>query len=71
MSIFGIAKKFTDAFFDGLKKNATNRAIEAAKKNKAIKAEKKNKVVQTKIVDNYWELEKASRKLHKMLRDLE
>jgi hypothetical protein len=60
--LFGAAKKFSDAFFDGLKANATNKAIEAAKKNK---------VVPTKIVDKMVELEKASKELQKMLRDLE
>ncbi len=34
--LFGAAKKFTDAFFDGLKSNATNKAIESAKKNKQV-----------------------------------
>lgn len=60
--LFGAAKKFSDAFFDGLKANATNKAIEAAKKNKAVP---------TKIVDKMMELEKASKDLQKMLRDLE
>lgn len=60
--LFGAAKKFSDAFFDGLKTNATNKAIEAAKKNK---------VVPTKIVDKMVELEKASKELQKMLKDLE
>jgi len=32
--LFGAAKKFTDAFFDGLKTNAVNRALEQAKQNK-------------------------------------
>lgn len=60
--LFGATKKFSDAFFDGLKANATNKAIEAAKKNKAVP---------TKIVDKMMELEKASKDLQKMLRDLE
>ena len=34
--LFGAAKKFTDAFFDGLKANATNKAINAARKNKSV-----------------------------------
>jgi hypothetical protein len=34
--LFSATKKFSDAFFDGLKSNATNRAIEAAKKNKQV-----------------------------------
>jgi len=32
--LFGAAKKFTDAFFDGLKTNAVNKALEQAKQNK-------------------------------------
>jgi hypothetical protein len=32
--LFGAAKQFTDAFFDGLKQNAINKALEQAKKNK-------------------------------------
>jgi hypothetical protein len=32
--LFGAAKKFTDAFFDGLKSNAINKALEQAKQNK-------------------------------------
>ncbi len=34
--LFGAARKFSDAFFDGLKTNATNKAINAAKKNKSV-----------------------------------
>jgi hypothetical protein len=32
--LYGAAKKFTDAFFDGLKANAVNKALEQAKQNK-------------------------------------
>jgi hypothetical protein len=60
--LFGAAKKFSDAFFDGLKSNATNKAIRAAKKNKAVP---------TKIVDKMMQIEKASDELEKILRDLE
>ena len=35
-NIFDAAKKFSDAFFDGLKQNATNKAIQAAKKNPKV-----------------------------------
>jgi hypothetical protein len=42
--IFGAAKKFSDAFFDGLKSNATNKAIEAAKKNKQVPSQLVNKM---------------------------
>lgn len=34
--LFGAAKKFSDAFFDGLKTNATNKAINAARNNKSV-----------------------------------
>ena len=34
--IFGAAKKFSDAFFDGLKANAVNRALKQAEKNPKI-----------------------------------
>lgn len=34
--LFGAAKKFSDAFFDGLKTNAVNKAVQAAKKNKEV-----------------------------------
>lgn len=32
--LFGTLKNFSDAFFDGLKNNATNAALERAKRNK-------------------------------------
>lgn len=35
--LFGAAKQFSDAFFDGLKNNATNSALEKAKQNKLPK----------------------------------
>jgi hypothetical protein len=35
-NVFGSVKKFTDAFFDGLKMNAVNRAIKAAEKNPKV-----------------------------------
>ena len=34
--LFGAAKKFSDAFFDGLKVNATNRALAQAQNNPKI-----------------------------------
>lgn len=34
--LFGAAKKFSDSFFDGLKSNATNRALKMAEKNKKV-----------------------------------
>ena len=32
-NIFGAARKFSDAFFDGLKSNAVNKALKQAEKN--------------------------------------
>lgn len=32
-NIFGAARKFSDAFFDGLKSNAINKALKQAEKN--------------------------------------
>jgi len=52
--LFGAAKKFSDAFFDGLKSNATNKAIRAAKKNKAVP---------TKIVDKMKQIDKLAKEL--------
>jgi hypothetical protein len=60
--LFGAAKKFSDAFFDGLKSNATNKAIQAAKNNKSVPP---------KIVQKMTEIERASKELDRMLRDLE
>jgi len=60
--LFGAAKKFSDAFFDGLKTNATNRALSAAKKNKKIPP---------RIVQKMSEIDKASKELDRMLKDLE
>ena len=37
--LFSASKRFSDAFFDGLKSNATNTAIKAAKKNKKVPSE--------------------------------
>lgn len=52
--IFGAAKKFSDAFFDGLKNNATNKAIEAARKNKQVPSQ---------LVQKMTELEKLAKEL--------
>lgn len=60
--LFGAAKKFSNSFFDGLKKNATNKALQAAKKNKKVPVAIVNKMTQ---------IEKASKELEKMLKDLE
>ena len=60
--LFSASKRFSDAFFDGLKNNATNKAINVAKKNKSVP---------TKVVDKMLAIEKASEELEKMIRDLE
>ena len=60
--LFSASKRFSDAFFDGLKNNATNKAIKVAKKNKSVP---------TKIVSKMLAIEKASEELEKMIRDLE
>jgi hypothetical protein len=60
--LFGAAKKFTDAFFDGLKSNAVNTALEKAKKNKSVPP---------KIVQKMDELDRAARELEKMIKELE
>lgn len=52
--LFGAAKKFSDAFFDDLKTNATNKAIAAAKKNKKIPV---------KIIQRMEQIEKLSKEL--------
>lgn len=60
--LFSATKKFSDAFFDGLKTNATNKAIQAARKNKSVPP---------KIVQKMSEIERASKELDRMLKDLE
>jgi hypothetical protein len=60
--LFGAAKKFTDAFFDGLKSNAVNSALATAKKNKDIPVP---------IVKKMEQLDKAAKELEKMLKELE
>lgn len=52
--LFGAAKKFSDAFFDGLKSNATNKAIQAAKRNKQVPSE---------LVKKMSELDKLAKEL--------
>jgi hypothetical protein len=52
--IFDAAKKFSDAFFDGLKSNATNKAIDAAKKNKQVPSQ---------IIQKMSDLEKLAKEL--------
>jgi hypothetical protein len=60
--LFGAAKKFSDAFFDGLKSNAINKALKQAEKNKKVPPP---------IVKKMIEIDRAAAELEKMLRDLE
>ena len=60
--VFDSAKKFTDAFFDGLKRNAINHALEKAKKNKNMPVP---------VVEKMKELDKAAKELEQMLKDYE
>ena len=61
-NLFDSAKKFSDAFFDGLKSNAVNHALEKAKKNKSMPVP---------VVQKMKELDKAARELEQMLKDYE
>ena len=60
--LFSASKRFSDAFFDGLKSNATNTAIKAAKKNKKVPP---------RVVQKMSQIEKASKELEKMLKELD
>lgn len=52
--LFGAAKKFTDAFFDGLKSNAINKALKQAEKNPKIP---------TPIIDKMKAIDKLAKEL--------
>jgi hypothetical protein len=56
--LFGAAKQFTDAFFDGLKQNAINKALEQAKKNK----------MPDDVIDTMEKIEKESERLNNLLK---
>jgi hypothetical protein len=60
--LFGTARRFTDAFFDGLKANAINSALANAKQAKKIPVP---------IVDKMIELDKAAKELKQMIKDYE
>ena len=45
-NVFDAGKRFTDAFFDGLKRNAVNKALIAAKKNPELPVPIVNKMIQ-------------------------
>jgi hypothetical protein len=57
--LFGAAKKFTDAFFDGLKSNAVNKALKQAEKNPKIP---------TPIIDKMKEIDKLAKELENDLK---
>ena len=52
--LFGAAKKFTDAFFDGLKSNAVNKALKQAEKNPKIP---------TPVIDKMKAIDKLAKEL--------
>jgi hypothetical protein len=52
--LFGSAKKFSDAFFDGLKTNATNKAFKQAQKNKKVPS---------KIIQKMSQIDKLAKEL--------
>ena len=56
--LFGAAKQFTDAFFDGLKQNAINKALEQAKRNK----------MPDDVIDTMEKIEKESERLNTLLK---
>jgi hypothetical protein len=56
--LFGAAAKFTEEFFDGLKTNAINRALEQAKKNK----------MPDDVIDTMELIEKESERLTNLLK---
>lgn len=60
--LFGAARKFSDAFFDGLKANAVNKALKQAEKNPKMPVP---------IIDKMREIDKAADELQKMLKELE
>lgn len=59
--IFGATEKFINAFFDGLKVNTLNRALEKAKENPKMPS---------KLIDKMEELEKLSKELKTMSKQL-
>lgn len=60
--LFGSAKKFTDAFFDGLKSNAINIALKQAKSNPKIPVA---------IVEKMKEIDKLAKELEDDLKRYE
>jgi hypothetical protein len=60
--LFGAARKFSDAFFDGLKSNAVNRALKQAEKNPQMPSP---------IIEKMKAIDKAAKELENMLKELE
>lgn len=60
--LFDSTRRFSDEFFDGLKSNATNKALAAAKKNKSLPP---------KIIQKLVQLDDAANELDKMLKELQ
>ena len=60
--LFGTARKFTDAFFDGLKSNAINHALANAKKSERLP---------TPIKQKMDSIQKLSKELEQMIKDYE
>lgn len=57
--LFGAAKKFSDAFFDGLKLSAVNKALKQAEKNPKIP---------TPIIDKMKAIDKLAKELENDLK---
>lgn len=57
--VFGAVQKFSNAFFDGLKSNATNKALKKAEKNPKIP---------TPIIDKMKEIDKLAKELENDLK---
>lgn len=59
-NIFDAGRRFSDAFFDGLKVGATNKALAAARKNPHVPLP---------LVKKMTELEKLAKELEQMLQN--
>ncbi len=57
--LFGAAKQFTDAFFDGLKANAINKALDQAKNNK----------MPDDVIDSMEKIEKETERLKNLVKN--
>ena len=62
MGLFSATKKFTDAFFDGLKSNTVSKALKDAEKNEKPTP---------KVIQNMKEIDDASKEIEQMLREFE